>query len=114
MPHSYYLTHEVRPDITCTFASMRRCDAIFGQGTRSAEDCRQGARDAHLLDHTFGHSEAYATGRSLTFTCPPALDTGYAHPTTSGVITDPRYRMAPLTYTYPSCATHSCGPRFYW
>ena len=69
-----------RPDVGCTFGAMRACDATFGQGSLSAERCRHGARDAHLLDYTVtAAGEAYSTGRALALTCPPSIDESWTH-----------------------------------
>lgn len=73
-------TYALRPDIRCTFSAMRQCDAVFGRGTTNADECRSGARDAHLLDYAFGRTEAYRFGRTATLTCPPSYDEGYARP----------------------------------
>lgn len=78
MTHTFY---SVRPHIRCTFSAMRQCDATFGPGTTHADECRAGARDAHLLDYAFGRSEAYRLGRSATLVCPPSYDEAHAHPT---------------------------------
>lgn len=78
--HQHYVlgySHD-RPDIRCTFSAMRQCDAIFGAGTTHAEECREGCRDAHLHDYSFGRSEAYRIGRSTTLSCPPSFDEAYA------------------------------------
>lgn len=74
------MVYELRPHIRCTFSAMRQCDATFGRETRAADECRAGARDAHLLDYAFGRSEAYGVGRSMTFSCPPNWDVGCARP----------------------------------
>jgi hypothetical protein len=68
--------HNPRPHIGCTFSSMRRCDATFGPGTDAADACREGARDAHLLDFAFGRGEAYHAGRAFTMACPPQWAVG--------------------------------------
>ena len=59
---------------------MRQCDALFGRDTQHAEECREGARDAHLLDYTFGRPEAYTAGRTATLACPPTFDDAYPYP----------------------------------
>ena len=76
---SYFGT---RPDVRCAFAAMRRCDAVFGEGTQRADECRSGARDAHLLDYTAERrTETYLYGQSTTLTtCPPTYDVGLARP----------------------------------
>ncbi len=80
-PHYYGACggHALRPDVGCTFGAMRTCDATFGNGSLEAQRCREGARDAHLLDYTFvrDRAGAYATGRSLALTCPPSVDESY-------------------------------------
>ena len=76
---SAYRVASVRPDIRCTFAAMRQCDALFGHGTHHADECRAGARDAHLLDYAFGRSEAYRAGRTATLVCPPSFDEAYPY-----------------------------------
>lgn len=38
----------LRPDVTCAFEVMDRCEEHFGPGA-VAHACREGARDAHLL-----------------------------------------------------------------
>ena len=48
--HSAHHHAHLRPDIRCTFAAMRQCDAWYGRDTPRADQCRAGARDAHLLD----------------------------------------------------------------
>ena len=77
----YPPSYSIRPNIRCAFSAMRQCDATFGEGTTHADECRAGARDAHLLDYAFGRSEAYRFGRSATLTCPPSWDEAYAYPT---------------------------------
>lgn len=87
--------YDIRPHIGCTFASMRACDRTFGEGSEASEQCREGARDAHLLDFSFGRGEAYHAGRSFTLSCPPSLDVGfpYTHP----------YRDCHDPRRWPSC-----------
>ena len=94
--------HTVRPHIQCTFAAMRHCDAVFGRETRHADECRQGARDAHLLDYSFGHSEAYRLGRSATLVCPPSYDEAWATRFTS---CDPRLGLLRPLVTESSCTS---------
>ena len=87
--HTYPTYHPavaaVRPDIACTFSAMRRCDGVFGNGATEADVCREGARDAHLLDHTHVHAShpthgsAYVAGQSYALACPPSLDVSYPH-----------------------------------
>jgi hypothetical protein len=91
-----------RPDIRCTFAAMRRCDATFGSGTDAATECRAGARDGHLLDYEFGKGEAYDAGRSMSMVCPPALNVG----TRRHASHDPRlgYHNAVSYYPPPTAA----------
>ena len=85
--HSY----GIRPDIRCTFSAMRQCDASFGRETKAADECRDGARDAHLLDYSLGRSEAYRFGRTATLVCPPSYDEAYARtPVHYATLHDPR------------------------
>ena len=82
----------MRPDIRCTFSAMRQCDAVFGKETKAADECRDGARDAHLLDYSFGRSEAYRLGRTATLVCPPSYDEAYARtPIHYATLHDPRH-----------------------
>ena len=95
-PYTHSNVYHSRPDIRCTFSAMRQCDALFGRGSSRADECRAGARDAHLLDYGFGRGEAYGVGRSATLTCPPAWDESGHH--------YPRRR-----YYIHDCHRGSCG-----
>lgn len=92
--HPHYVStwpaHSMRPHIGCTFSSMRQCDATFGTGTEAADACRDGARDAHLLDFAFGRGEAYHAGRAFTMNCPPHWDVGAPGNRFHHHCTDPR------------------------
>lgn len=75
-PTPSYHAH-ARPNIRCAFAAMRGCDAAFGRNTARAASCREGARDAHLLDVGIPkvHADAYHHGRVATLTsCPIVWD----------------------------------------
>ena len=62
----------VRPDVTCTFSIMQRCDDHFGSGSATSGACHEGARDAHLLTpqrwafSTGAEQAAYDAGQYTT------------------------------------------------
>ena len=104
--------HSVRPDIRCTFAAMRRCDATFGAGTENATDCRAGARDGHLLDYEFQRGEAYLAGRAMALIFPPALDVAPRWVSRNYETHDPRLSYRHASYfppvLLPSCSHSPC------
>lgn len=59
-----------RPNVVCTFDVMDRCNEVYEDDL--AEACREGARDAHLLNESGlqlfheAHHEAYASGYNTT------------------------------------------------
>ena len=75
--HDYFTrahTPILRPHVACAFSAMRTCDSVYHSNTAAQQACRQGARDAHLLDrldHARVQDPAYAVGQTMTLTqCP--------------------------------------------
>ena len=69
------------PDINCTFQVMSRCNQEYGAEAPEADECRRGARDAHLLQEDgCGSSAAYEAGKWTTLAeCAPLVGVPPAH-----------------------------------
>ena len=63
--------YSVRPSVGCTFRVMESCDRRF-RDEDADDDCREGARDAHLLHapRAATHPDAYRSGFYGATMCP--------------------------------------------
>ena len=77
--HDVHYTETGRPEVSCAFQVMDRCNDAFQGDERAA--CREGARDSHLLSEqkteycTSREQAAYDAGSYTTFLdCAPVYE----------------------------------------